>query len=98
MESEQSQQWTLDHCLTNDQLVFEFSGDWQIENNPPDVERLSQIVSQHPCEQITLNGAKLTHYDSSFIANLLTLYRHADKKGVRIVQESIPESVSKPTP
>lgn len=95
MTTPNNQTWQFQHELCDNILQLTFAGDWQMTNNPPSSENVTNIVSLNPSQKIILNTTQLTEFDSGFIANLLQIYRQADKQRITIERQDFPESIEK---
>lgn len=92
---ESSNTWSFEHQTTDNQLVLAFAGDWQAQNNPPTLDKLTDVLKSNPDKSLSLNGDALTNYDSNFIANLLQLYRQANQNDVAIDLSKMPNDIQK---
>lgn len=90
-----SEKLLLDYS-TPETLQIKLIGDWRAGAGIPPVSEVAAQLTAHPdIKQIKVDVLALSHWDSGFVSFLLKLERDCEAKGVRLMQEGLPQGAQK---
>ena len=90
-----STKYELNFCPdSSDTLRIRLAGEWKIGNDLPKQERLSEFLEKQPgVREIRFDTSQVKQWDSGLLVFLVEVNRFAEKKGIKVCRNDIPDGI-----